>query len=256
MSAAHWILCGLVAVGAIAGRASGVASQEELFREGNRLYQQGDFEGALDSYLRIVDAGFESGALHYNVGNTYFKLGDLGRAILHYERALRLTPRDEDLLANVELARSLTADDITPLPGFWLLSVVRWWLGLLSRPLLLALVTVGYLTTMTMVVHLILRPEVARIWVSRTAITAATVTVLLGLNLLAVELELGTPEQAVILTAEVAVQSAPSDDPSLQLFSIHEGTRVRVDRRSDAWIEIVLDDGKVGWVPADALEVI
>ena len=57
-----------------------------------------------------------------------------------------------------------------------------------------------------------------------------------------------------MLAAEVGVQSAPSDDPALQLFVIHEGTRVRVDRRSEEWLEVVLDDGKVGWVRAEVLQ--
>ena len=52
-------------------------AQVEFYQEGNRLYQEGDFEGALASYLRLVEAGFESGEVYYNIGNTYFKLGDV-----------------------------------------------------------------------------------------------------------------------------------------------------------------------------------
>ena len=67
---------------------------------------------------------------------------------------------------------------------------------------------------------------------------------------------MGRAERGVILQTEAAVQSAPSDDPSLQLFTIHEGAVVRIDRRSSDWLEIVLEDGKVGWLRAGDLETI
>lgn len=50
----------------------------------------------------------------------------------------------------------------------------------------------------------------------------------------------------------VQVRSAPLDDEALTLFTVHEGTKVRVDRRA----EVVLEDGKVGWVPVDVFETI
>ena len=237
--------------------ASVCAGQGAFFDEGNQRYQEGDFDGALASYGRILDDGLESGELYYNVGNTYFKLGELGPAILYYERARRLMPGDDDLLANLELARSLTADEVTPLPGFWLFRVVGWWVALLPRQALVWLVALAYLTAMAAVILVILRPAtVPAAWGRRVAIACATVTVVFGVNLAARELGIGAAEEAVIMAEETEVQSAPSDDSALQIFAVHEGTKVRIDRRSDAWIEIVLEDGKVGWVRADQLEPI
>ena len=233
------------------------AGQGAFFDEGNQRYREGDFDGALASYVQILDSGLESGELYYNVGNTYFKLGDLGPAILYYERARRLMPGDDDLLANLELARSLTADEVTPLPGFWLFRTVGWWVGLLPRQALVWLVALAYLTAMTAVIFVILRPAtVLAAWGRRVAIAGATVTVIFGLNLAVRELGIGAAEEAVMMAEETEVQSAPSDDSALQIFAVHEGTKVRIDRRSDAWVEIVLEDGKVGWVRADQLEPI
>ena len=92
------------------------AGQLAAFEEGNQLYQDGDYQAALDSYLQISEAGYESGEAYYNIGNAYFKLGELGLAIVNYQRALRLMPRDDDVRTNLELANSLTADEIVPLP--------------------------------------------------------------------------------------------------------------------------------------------
>ena len=233
------------------------AGQGAFFDEGNQRYQAGDFDGALERYAQILDDGLESGELYYNIGNTYFKLGKLGPAILYYERARRLMPGDGDLLANLELARSLTADEIAPLPGFWLVSAGGWWVGLVPRGALVWLVALAYLVAMTAVILVILRPAtVLAAWGRRLAIAGATVTLVLGLNLAVRELGIGADEEAVIMAEETAVQSAPSDDSALQIFAVHEGTKVRTDRRSDVWIEIILEDGKVGWVRADQLEPI
>ncbi|MYN65180.1 MAG: tetratricopeptide repeat protein [Acidobacteria bacterium] len=234
-----------------------LAAQEAFFEEGNRLYQEGDFAGAVALYERILETGVESGELHYNLGNAWFRLGEMGPAVLHYERARRMMPRDDDLRANLELARSLTVDEITPLPGFWLLRVARWWIDLLSRPVLLAVVTLTWLTAMgALIVAVAGRAESLLAWSRRVAAVAGGLTLVFGLSLMARELGVGRPDEAVIMAAAAAVHSAPSDDRELLIFTVHEGTRVRVERRSDAWVEIVLEDGRVGWVRSGQLVLI
>jgi tetratricopeptide (TPR) repeat protein len=231
--------------------------QESMFEEGNRSYQNSDYESALASYLRILESGFESGALHYNVGNCYFKLGDLGRSILFYERALIENPRDGDAKANLELARSLTADEIVPLPGFWALDVVDWWVHALPKGWLLAIVGISYVIGMAALVAILLtRNPVLETWGRRVAIFAGVLVVVFGINLAALELKWGEPIEAIVLVDEVSVQSAPSDDQALQVFTIHEGTKARIDQQTGEWAEIVLADGKVGWVKLEVLEII
>ena len=234
-----------------------LAAQEAFFEEGNRLYQEGDFVGAVELYERVLETGVESGELHYNLGNAWFRLGEIGPAVLHYERARRMMPRDDDLRANLELARSLTVDEITPLPGFWLLRVARWWIDLLSRPVLLAVVTLTWLTAMgALIVAVTGRAESLLVWSRRVAAAAGGLTLVFGLSLMARELGVGRPDEAVIMAEAAAVHSAPSDDRELLIFTVHEGTRVRVERRSDAWVEIVLEDGRVGWVRSGQLVLI
>ncbi len=236
---------------------TGAAAQASFFDEGNRLYQQGEYEGALENYLRIVDAGLESGALYFNIGNVYFKLGDLGHAILYYERSQRLLPRDADVRANLELARSLIADEITPLPRFWLFRVVSWWVHLLPTSLLTVLVGAAYVAAMGGVVLAILRRGAIQAdWGRWLAVGGSVIAVILGINLAVQELGLGRPEEAVVMVEEVPVRSAPSDDAALIVFAIHEGTKVRIDRRAEEWLEVVLEDGKVGWVRAEMVDVI
>lgn len=245
----------MMALMLLASAAAG--AQEEIFERANQLYQEGDFAGAIEAYETVHEAGFEGAALHYNLGNAYFKAGDLGRSILEWERALALSPGDEDARANLELARSLTADAVEPLPRFWLLSAASWWVRWLPRNVVLFLVGGAWLLCTGALVTRIwsTRPDVRRLagWL---AVTGGAVVVVFGATLFARELRIGQPERAVILADAVPVRSAPAEDDDLTLFEIHEGTRVRIEQRTGEWAEVVLDDGLVGWVPVGVFETI
>lgn len=232
-------------------------AQAEIVAQGNQLYQQGDYPGAVAAYRAVLEGGFESPALHYNLGNALFKTGDLGGSILEWERARSLDPADPDVLANLALARSLTADAIEPLPRFWLLAAVSWWVDLFPRAWLIGVVATAWLALGAgLSIRTLARREHVRWAGGWTATLAGVIVLVLGTNLFVRELELGRDERGVILADAVPVRSAPAEEDDLTLFEIHEGTLVRVDQRAGDWAEVVLEDGKVGWVPADVMGVI
>jgi SH3-like domain-containing protein len=88
------------------------------------------------------------------------------------------------------------------------------------------------------------------------AVGAGIGILLSGTPLLAREGVIARADWGIIMVEEVAVQSAPSEEDDLTLFHVHEGTKVRLDQRTELWSEIVLEDGKVGWVPSGVLEII
>jgi tetratricopeptide (TPR) repeat protein len=251
------ILClAWLAAGAVVAPRS-VVAQEEITDRANQAYQEGDYSAAIEAYEDVLEAGFESGALYYNLGNAYFKSGSLGRSILNWERALERAPGDPDIIANLELARTLTADAVEPLPRFWLLSAMEWWVDLIPRSALISVVALAWLTLTGGLLLRVLARNVRAgevgYWLT---LSGALTVLLLGSNLLIRELGLGRPARAVIMVEAIAVRAAPADDDDLTLFEVHEGTRVRIDQRTGQWAEIVLDDGKVGWVPVAAMEEI
>ncbi|HSM59345.1 MAG TPA: tetratricopeptide repeat protein, partial [Longimicrobiales bacterium] len=186
-------------------------AQEDIFREGSRLSQEGQYQAALEAWERIREAGYESAALHFNLGNVHFKLGHLGPAILEYERAERLAPGDQDVAENLRLARSVTADDIEPLPRFWLRAALRWVVDPLPlRVLRLVVAGAWVLTGAAVVLRILSRTRGARRLASRTAWVLGGITVLFGLNLAVRELGIGAPEEAVVMVREVGVKSAPT----------------------------------------------
>jgi len=229
----------------------------DLFQEANRLYQESRFQEARNTYLQVLESGYESKDLYYNLGNAHFKSGELGRSILSYERALRLDPGDADTRANLELARSLTTDAIEPMPRFWLLSAMDWWVNLLPRSVLITLVALTWLSiTGGLSFRILGRGPRAGPLANWLMIGGGAGLLLLGSTLLAREEMLGGTEWGIVLAQEVAVQSAPSPEDDLTLFRVHEGTKVRLDQRTEEWSEVVLEDGRVGWVPTGAVEEI
>lgn len=233
------------------------ATQETLFAEGNRLYREGDFAGAIASYGSVAEGGFESASLYYNLGNAHFRVGEIARAVLNYERALRLDPGNDDIRANLALVNQRLQDRIEPLPRFWLVAAFDWWMGLIPQGVLKAAVAGCYLILGGAAVLIVLRRPMGWRWaLTRVAFAATVATVLLGATLLVRETGLGQRAEAVVMAPEARVLNAPSEDAGLTLFTLHEGTKVRIDRRAGEWAEVVLADGKVGWLPLEVLGVI
>lgn len=248
---------GLVALAALGFTAGAALAQDEIVARGNAAYQEGDFAAALEAYEAVLESGYRSPGLEYNLANAYFKTGDLGRAILHWERARELAPGDEDIQANLDLARSLTVDAVEPLPRFWLFSVVDWWIGLLPAGWLRGIVALGWLAASGGVVLRILSRAMWAPTAGRSLVVVGSLLLLLFAPVMLIrETGVGLPEEGIVLADAVQVRSAPSAEDDLTLFEIHEGTKVRIDQRTAEWLEVVLEDGKVGWVPAGVLEVI
>lgn len=236
---------------------SPVFAQDEIIARGNQAYQDGDYVAAIEAYEAVRSNGFTSAGLEYNLGNAWFKAGELGRSILHWERARRLDPSSDDVLANLELARSLTVDEVDALPTFWLVSATSTWVNALPRILLLGLVLAGWLALTGGVVARLLGRVEWLVGVGRWSVRAgAVLLVVFGTTLFVREIGLLEAERAIVMVEAVPVRSAPAEEDDLVLFEVHEGTRVRIDERTGAWAEVVLDDGKVGWIPLAVVEVI
>jgi len=231
--------------------------RERLFSEGNLFYQNGKHHEALKTYQKILDTGYESGAVYYNMGNCYYKLHDIGRAILYYERAKRLMPEDEDLKANLALANLAVVDKITPRPQFILFRMVRVFIHLLPRSILMWGVIGLYLCSVgSLIVWIVSRKRIFRLMGFRLGVFSGILFLIFGLSLISRLREEAKTVEGIILMDKVDVMSAPSGDGGVEVFSLHEGAKVRIDQTSGEWLKIVLADGKIGWVKWNALEII
>ncbi len=223
------------------------------FREGNRLYQAGDFAAAARAYRSILDRGLTAPALEYNLGNAYLKAGDLGPAILHYRRALRLKPTYESAQKNLNYARSLT-QDVKPEES----AAGRRW-AWLSR-LRLGPGVAAFLVFLTVTAFFIVAALRLRRWRQRTGALVLQAA-LLGLALLfsaALLFEwtqIGGREDGVVTTPAVEVRTGPGDQYTVS-FRLHQGTEVEVLREAAGWREIKVSDRLQGWAPETAVAVL
>ncbi len=245
------LVLGVLALGTALGQ-----DQQQLFRQGNRFYEEGAFDQALSAYREILAQGYESGPLYFNVGNCYYKLGQTGEAVLFFERARRLIPGDEDLQANLALANLRVVDKVPELPEFWPITVANALITLLSRRVLLGVTLSLYFVFLTsIIVRTLARRGTVQSLGSRSAILSGALLLIFGLLLVAQIQQTQEHNHAVIMIPTAHVMSAPGPE-GVEVFTLHEGTRVRIDQTSGKWVEIVLSDGNVGWLEAETLEVI
>ena len=227
------------------------SSQEELLlTAGNRDYLEGKWLEALGKYKQVEDDGWQSGTMFYNVGNCYFKLNELGEAIYYWEKAVKLLGNDPDLEMNLKIARAHVTDKVDeqvvlPVWGWLdrtrsiLLIGTRSWVVIAVSGLLFALLAVRRWLVRSLQKKQLLK------WVC----WVIAVRLILDLFFVAFDANYAAKSHwGIVLRPEVEVLSAPAEKSGKLLFSIHEGSKVRVVRELEEWIEVSAGKDKQGWV--------
>ncbi|MCF8092596.1 MAG: BatD family protein, partial [Desulfotignum sp.] len=214
-----------------------------LFIDAVNKYQADDFAAAARSFEAIAESGIRNGHLFYNIGNAWFKAGDTGRAILWYERAKRLIPRDPDLQFNLEYARTLVKDKQENRVS--LEDVFFFWQGLVPlQRLQLAAIACSCLFALVAGIRMFRRSGSLLTGVQNFfAGLAVLLTVAASLQYYRET----TVSHAVIVKETVAVTSGTSASAT-RLFDLHAGTRVRVEDKNRGYLKIMFTPDKVGWV--------
>jgi tetratricopeptide (TPR) repeat protein len=227
-------------------------SYDELFQQGNSLYKEGNYEEAIEKYRIIESQGIINGSLYYNIGNSYFKIGKLGYAILFYERARKYLPRDREVLENLVFVQSFTQDNIEERKPTFLIYLLYRILIKLSFKEILILASTLFSILMVCSIFFILRRNLIII---KNLTISFLVIFLISALLLFVKVNLENTKAGVILLEVVNVKSGPSEESTLE-FVIHEGTKFQVLEFLNEWAKIRFQDGKAGWVTTDTFELI
>ena len=236
-----------IALGGCGGTGDSEAWAQEM-AVANRAYEAGDFATAAARYENIIAATIEDGRVYYNLGNAYFKQNQLGLAIVNYERAHRLLPRDEDIAANLTFAQEQIVDRVeipppSPLEravsaGRSLFTVNEWtWLAT-ALYTLLSIVALG-----------------AMLWPRyRAALlyTMALLALLLIMIATALWFQIHTAPAGIVTVESVAVLSGPGENYTTE-FTVHEGTKLTIVERRAAWWRVRLVGDLQGWIQATAL---
>jgi tetratricopeptide (TPR) repeat protein len=244
-----------IAAAVVALLASSVAvaqTPDEIFNGGNAAYERGEYAEAAAAYETVLKYGIRDPRVEYNLGNAEFRLGNLGRAILHYERARRMDPTDRDTKANLEYARSFCFDRVEE-PE--LMAVIRWVRAFQDRlgpdrqawaALALLWIIAALLATVLM------RPGRWRAvhgW-SLAALVLALALCVASWHASYQRLE--GRRMAIVLQQSVEVLAGPSVN-NATLFTVHEGLALEVRSTRQEWIQVSLPNGLNGWLPAESV---
>jgi tetratricopeptide (TPR) repeat protein len=224
------------------------ADVKSFMQKGNEFYKNNQYQLAIDEYNKLLKQGYEGTSLFYNLGNAHYRLGKVGYAILYYEKALKLSPGDEDVKHNLTIVKLNLKDKVDMLPPFFIFNI---WESLLAS------FTVNGWTLLSLIVFLLLLLCIVAYFFSRSSsqqrisfFSGVGVTVLLIFVLILLTVRMNKEykiKDGIIVSNVVTVKSAP-DNSSKDEFVIHEGLKVRLEDKVDNWAKIRLADGKLGWV--------
>jgi len=228
----------------------------DTMEKGNTFYRDGEYEQAIEEYNKLVDEGYLGTSLFYNLGNSYYRIGNIGLAILFYERALKLSPSDEDIKHNLNFAHLSTVDRIQPLPTFFLF---EWWEGILgsfTENGWAYIVFIFYLLVIFLAAIYFFVRSINQQKLILFSGLAALLILAISISLLIVKINReATVKSGVIIEQFVTVKSSP-DPKSTDAFVIHEGLKVNLEDELDEWVKVRLADGKVGWIENNYVEQI
>ncbi len=241
------------------GSATGLQAQnlDSLWTAGVEAYADGRFSDASSAWTSITDAGYSSARLYYNLGDAWFKQGCFARSILNYERALKLEPSYSEARYNLEFVNGFVQDKIEPVPEFILKSLARKVCYLMGSNAWVALFFVFFALTLAMALLFLCGSSAGK---RRLGFFCGIVSLILAASALGFSLWQKSAalkaDEAIVMSPVSSVKSSPSAGSAKDLFVIHEGTKVKILDGVGDWKNISLADGRQGWMPSSALEVI
>lgn len=227
---------------------------EALWDMANTAYNEGNFEKAATTYEQILAQNLHSAALYYNLANAYFKQGELGKALLNYNRASRIAPGDEDIRHNQEYAEKMTKDSIEKIPEFFLTTWLRSVRGAMSCTAwtVLSIVMLAVALVMALLYLLAQRMSLRKVGFYTMAV-ALLLFVATSIFAISERNQLVGRSEAIVMSTAASVKSSP-DRSATELFVLHEGTKVSIGATTDGWAEVRIADGRKGWIEDKRIE--
>lgn len=224
------------------------AQSSALFEEANAAYADGNYEEAVEKYNQILENDETAVAVHYNLGNTHYKLNHIAPSIYHYEKALQMAPEDEDVQNNIIFARNMALDAIEETPeteisgwmrsGLSAFSISGWgWTGIAFMLLFVMFFLIYYFSSRTLLKRIFFIAAMV-------CVVFAVGSIFMGYSSKNLQ---ESQDFAIIFSEEVEVRNEPNTRSS-EAFILHEGTKVEVLEDFQEWSKIELANGNQGWM--------
>lgn len=228
----------------------------DLLKQAEKAYDTKKYKEAIEAYEKLVDQGFKSYELYFNLGNAYYRDKQLGKAIFNYERARKLNPNDEDVRINLGIATAKTIDKIDAKENFFISAV--------KSNLLSSFDTKGWATLN--IVGIIFLCAFIFLFISTSSLLVKRLSFVLALLLLVGSIAtyfLGYSalkskydnKFAIVTAREARIMNEPTTSATSK-FSLHEGTKIRIVENNGDWVLIKLDNGNEGWVKLQEVGII
>ena len=229
-------------------------AQADLLQKANELYAKDKFKEAIDVYNQLLMTNLESPEVYFNLGNAYYKTKQYTQAILNYEKAKLLTPDDEDIDFNLQVANQHVVDSIQELPGLF---IVRWWNSLVNSQTtdtwaVISIISFLLFLSLAGLYFFARSGDVKRVafWTACFLIVFSTFSWSFAAKQKG---RLVNHTYAIVMQPSVTVKSSPSEKGT-NLFVVHEGLKVRITDKVGDWLYVQLSDGKKGWLLTESIE--
>ena len=232
------------------------AQNDALFNSGTEAYNQGDYNKAVENYLKILENGQHSAELYYNLGNSYYKLNQIAPSVYYYEKALLLKPNDTEIKNNLGYAQNMTLDAIETIPKTGLANIYQNVVGVMSFD------QWGYIAVAFMILFVLLYIAFNYLKYAtqkRIAFIVSMLFLLLAISTTVIALltygDFKADQPAIVFSDEVIVKSEPNER-SQEVFRLHEGTKLNVLETLKDWKKIQIADGQTGWLTSEDIKVL
>ncbi len=225
-----------------------------IFFRANNLYREEQYDAAIQEYEKLISAGVRSANVFYNLGNSYLRMGSRGKAILYYERAFRMRPRDADIGSNLDFARTLVEGSAGQYNKPWYSRMFLFLRGFLSSGEMTLLVSILYFIVMAFLILSIPFKVQRRLFYYLAAAFFVLFMVVLP-SFISSVYQSEFQKKADIMVKETDVRFEPNDDATVH-FKLHEGAVIQITRTQNSWHQVRRNDGKMGWLKGDVFMAI
>jgi tetratricopeptide (TPR) repeat protein len=225
-----------------------------IFFRANNSYREDRYDDAIQDYEQLISDGLRSANIFYNLGNAYLRTGSKGKAILYYERAFRIRPRDADIRSNLDFARTLVEGDAGQYSERWYERIFLFLRGFLSTDEMTSLLSILYFAIMiSLILSISCKAQRKTLYYSTSVFCVLFIVALPSFISGVYRSEF--QKKAVIVVKETSVRFEPNDDATVH-FKLHEGAVIQITRSQDNWHQVRRYDGKMGWLKGDVFAVI
>lgn len=234
----------------------GLAANPASFEAANQSYQNGDYTEAIQQYEALLGEDYLSADLHYNLGSAYFRKNELAKAVLHFEKAALLAPRDQSIQHNLDVIRKKLPDQLDVIPDFF---VSKWWTSTqqLAGPCIWAGICLLIVWAGGAGFILWVRGKNRKL--RKQGFILGLVLSILSFLPMALGFSAAKAQKhsgrAVLMAAETSLKSAP-DEMSEDILTLHAGTSLILLDEIGEWKKIRLCNGEEGWLEVKSLEEI